>query len=72
MAIKTKALKRHKNKLEPLKDTLVKTTGLEFDFIAMNDSDIEEKLMKYVDKHDPENPSEEFKVSSIIKSCTYL
>ena len=53
MAIENKALKKNKSKLEPIKETLVNTTGLDFNIIASKDINIEEKLLKCVDNHDP-------------------
>ena len=45
-ATKTKSVKKkHHAKLEPIKETLVRTTGLEYDDIATKDSDIDEKLL---------------------------
>ena len=44
----------------------IETTGLEFDAIAFYDNDVEDKLVDFVDKLDPQNPSEEFKVCNIL------
>lgn len=56
MATTTKSIKKNQVKLELYKETLVRTTGIEYDMIAANDEGIEGKLMKYVDKIDLEDP----------------
>lgn len=62
VASNTKEKKKKETKLEPIKDVLSETTGLEFAAIASYDSEVEDKLLDFVDKMDPQNPSEEFKV----------
>ena len=68
MANNIKEKKKKQTKLEPIKDVLTESTGLEFSAITSYDSAVKDKLLDFVDKIDPQNPSEEFTVHVYIYS----